>query len=64
MIDLYIAARERGKYLALGGHKATLRVKIPGWDGAAASDVCGVCGRPVTDDWRGVRHASQRRRRS
>jgi len=58
-----LAAREEGKYRAIGGHKAR-----PGkWvvrstnAGDFYYEACAVCGREVTEDWRGYRHKPRRR---
>lgn len=54
MMYLYVIAKEEGKYRALGGHRATPK--------ALDTDHCYVCGRWITEDWRGVRHTPKNKR--
>lgn len=53
-----IAAREQGKYEALGGHRATPGENI---DPTTGRTLCAVCRRPLT--WREDKHAAVRRKR-
>lgn len=61
LTNLYIAAREEGKYRAIGGHRARPRHECDGRDyDAKGRALCAICGRPLT--WREDRHAAIRRR--
>jgi len=56
-----IAAREEGKYRAVGGHRARERRKYDGRDfDRDGRALCDVCGKPLT--WRGDKHAGGRRK--
>lgn len=61
MFALNLAAREEGKYRALGGHKARplWRDGLPVYDRTTNRALCGVCGRLLT--WREDKHAPKRR---
>lgn len=53
---MWIAAREQGKYEAIGGHRATPSLKV---DARTGRTLCAVCRRPLT--WRETRHAGGKR---
>lgn len=53
--SIYAAARERGKYEALGGHRARGSLQV---DHQTGRTLCGVCRRPLT--WREDRHAPRK----
>lgn len=57
MQSLYAAAREQGKYEAIGGHKATTAFRT----NDKGQYLCTICGRALTGN--GERHASTGRPR-
>jgi len=58
MTWLNLAAREEGKYRAIGGHKARPSETL---DPETGRMLCGICRRPLT--WREDKHAGGRRHR-
>lgn len=56
MTFMWIAAREQGKYEAIGGHRARPGLKT---DPVTGRTLCSVCRRPLT--WNEERHAGGRR---
>ena len=63
MMSWNIAAREEGKYRAIGGHRATARVRTsdgPLFHPVTGRALCAICGKPLT--WREDKHAGGRRR--
>lgn len=58
MTWLWIAAREEGKYRAIGGHRARPGQRT---DPVTLRTLCAVCDRPLT--WHEDKHAGGRRAR-